>query len=276
MKRLCLRRNNKGQATAELAIMGSIVIMLLAYLLQQGYIYNARQSLEMYTFREALARSKNPVPGDPNSQYRGITLTVIRDVISPSFFTGLNRQRLMATSSVDYNPWIMYGPTQAQDLPTKYLLQVGEAMVRNKLFFEVPPTKVKVVTKANEGQDEVDQWQWENSAVREIDPQMPDRPENEPMKSPKTSTYSYASTVKETTADKIITKDLSSADKIPTVIAFEDLAALKHSRMREDWTAASDDSHIKSIDVQADTVPDDVRLTLQETVLRDKTTTTPH
>ena len=144
MRRLCLRRNNKAQATAELAIMGSIVIMLLAYLLQQGYIYNARQSLEMYTFREALAKSK----GDE----RGVTLTVVRDMISTSFFTGLNRQRLMATSSVDYNPWVMYDPNIYQDLPTKYLLQIGEAMVRNRLFFEVPPTRMRVVTNANAGQ----------------------------------------------------------------------------------------------------------------------------
>ena len=171
---------------------------------------------------------------------------------------------------------VMYDPNIYQDLPTKYLLQIGEAMVRNRLFFEVPPTRMRVVTNANAGQDADDQWRWENSAIREIDPQMPDRPENEPMKTPKTSEYSYAGTVIETTADKMISKVLSSADKIPTVIEFEDLAALKQSRLRDDWTATGDDSHIKSIDVEAGTIPEDVSLTLKETVRRDKTTTTPH
>src|SRR3989338_3677666 len=103
MKQLVLKSNaKKGQATTELAILGAVVMMVLAYLLQQGYIYNSRQALEMYAFRKALELSRN--------QQRGINLTVIRDVVTPSFFTGLNRQRLMASSSVEYNPRMMYIP----------------------------------------------------------------------------------------------------------------------------------------------------------------------
>lgn len=261
MKQLHLIHNKRGQATAELAIMGSIVIMLLAYLLQQGYLYNSRQSLEMYTFREALRQSR--------SQERGVTLTVIRDIIIPSFFSSLNRQRLMSSASIDLNPWKLYIPDVAQDLPTRQLLQVDEAMIRNRLFFEVPPTHIKLVTEANQDQSEEDQWQWVNSAIREIDPQTP-------LTTPRTSTYNYTTQVSETDQNKTITKNLSSDDRVSTGVTFEEKETIEQNYIEDDWTQPGDDEHITSVEVRRETIPRGITLRLDELVRRAKRTTTPH
>ncbi len=164
---------NKGQATAELAIMGAIVLMLLSYLVSQGFLYNNRQALEMYTFRKALQLSKQ--------QERGINLTVIRDVITPSFFTGLSRQRLMSTSIVEYNPWIIWEakPGEPQHVASLQLLQVNDAMIQGNsgqgYFLQIPPTLVDI------GQGS----RWGTSAIDEIDPQT-----QQVKVSPRSSNYS--------------------------------------------------------------------------------------
>lgn len=253
----------KGQATAELAILGSILIMLLAYLVQQGYLYNARQALEMYTFRKALELSRSP------EQERGITLTVIRDVISPSFFSSINRQRLMSSASVDLNPWVVYTPNEPEHIPNRQLLQMGEAMIRNKLFFEVPPTKIKIETEGNQDQAEEDKWQWVNSSVRELDASI----EHAQVKS---SEYNYTTTVRETNIDKAISKELSSRDTVNTIITFDDALRIAQNYFVDDWTPVGDDSHILDVEIAEDTIPRGLELRLNETLRKAKTTTTPH
>lgn len=257
------RRNNhkKGQASVELAIIGSAVIILLAYLVQQGYLYNSRQSLEMYAFRQALSQSRE--------QQRGVTLTVMRDVIVPSFFSSLNRQRLMASASVDLNSYKLYIPDKPQDIPSKQLLQIGEAMIQNKLFFEVPPTKVKIVTNRNQGEEENKQWLWVNSAVRELDANIEHGQE-------KTAIYDYNITVTEDEYAKTIGKNLSSRDKVSTIITFENGTRIIKSYNDDNWTPGSDDDHINSVDVDVGTIPKDVNLGLEETVTRSKETSTEH
>lgn len=253
-------KSNAGQATTELAIMGSIVIMLFAYLFSQGFIYNARQALEMYTFREALRQSRQ--------QERGITLTVMRDVISPSFFTGLNRQRLQASASVDTNVWKVYIPDVAQDLPTKQLLQINEAMIRNNIFIEVPPTKVKVDTRGEAGE-----WQWINSAIREIDPQTPlNNPANRPKSS---SEYTYRTETQETETQSITDKRLQSQDTIITGITFETADKIRQNYLNDDWHPAGSDEKITAVSVDAGTVPGNVELNLEERVLKSKRAVTP-
>jgi len=144
-----IKGSKKGQATTELAIIGTLVIMALAYLIQYGYMYNNRQALEMYAFRKALELSK---------QYeRGITLTVMRDVILPSFFTGVSRQRLMATASVEYNPYKLYSPYQEdpEDVPTWQLIQLNDGMIRKNYFLQVPPT---LITTRNDTGSDIAMW----------------------------------------------------------------------------------------------------------------------
>ena len=253
--RMC--KNREGQATTELAIMGTVIIMVLAYLLQQGYIYNARQALEMYTFRKALELSK--------AQERGITLTVIRDVITPSFFTGLNRQRLMATASVEYNPYKAYIPKEEdpQDVSTRQLIQIGEAMIRKGSFFEVPPTKIKVTTEDQEGDAEP---MWTTSSISEIDAQT-----NPVRVTQRVSDYDYSTALSENTLAKTITKKLESRDKIPTAVTFEKAEKIIENYQKEDWAGK-----IVSVTVSPETIPKNVVLTLEEIVRREKRVQTYH
>lgn len=161
MRRFILTNNKKGQATTELAIMGAIVLVLLSYLVTQGAIYNQRLGLEMYTFRKALKLSQD--------QQRGVSLQVMRDTLVPSFFSGLNRQKIMASAVVDYNPWMLYNPDVPQDLPTRQFIQMNEEMLRNDYLLEIPPTKVKVATQELKDQDKEPEWQWVNSAILGVD-----------------------------------------------------------------------------------------------------------
>lgn len=255
MNRLAPKKN-KGQATTELAVMGTIVLMALAYLLQQGYFYNSRQALEMYAFREALQLSR--------AQERGISLTVSRDVITPSFFSGISRQRLMASSSVEVNPWKVYVPEEdtPQDVARYQLLQINEAMIRDGKFILIPPTKAKVKP---EGEDS--KWQWIDSSIREIDPQMPSQEQATPFKN--ISNYSYLTSASEDSHAKTIAKNLSTQDAIDRGITFEE-----REKIINDYNLNSTDSEMEDLD--GATIPSGIKFTLSEQVLKEKTTTTPH
>jgi len=264
MKWLGRKLNKKGQATTELAIMGTVVIMLLAYLLQQGYVYNCRQALEMYAFRKALETSRG--------QQRGINLTVIRDIISPSFFTGLNRQRLMATAAVDYNPSIQWIPylEDPEDISSRQLLQVGEAMIRKGSFLEIPPTLAKIETKDNQAAPDSERWQWMNSAVSEIDPQSEDVKVTQ-----RTSKYNYDTTISESQLSKSVDKTLRSEDTIPTVINFEPQERIVQSYVNDDWEGDILMNADGTPKITIQNIPADANLVLDEVIRRDKVASTP-
>lgn len=253
------KNNKRGQATTELAIMGAVVIMALAYLLQQGFFYNSRQALEMYTFRKALELSR--------SNQRGVNLTVMRDIISPSFFTGLNRQRLMATSSVEHNPYLLYTAYREdpEDIASWQLIQMGDAMISKGSFFQVPPTLVKIETEDNQDLDEGDRWNWVNSAVSEIDPQ------TLPAKiTRRTSDYTYITNASENNLEKSITKTLETHDKIPTAVNFENPEDIITNYTNDDW-----EGQINSVEVEGATIPKNINLILEETIRREKSAATP-
>jgi len=248
---LLLLGRKKGQATTELAIMGAVIVMVLGYLLQQGYIYNSRQALEMYTFRKALELSRN--------EKRGIILTVMRDVIVPSFFTGLNRQRLMATSSVEYNPDIMYIPYEEdpEDVPNRQLIQVGEAMIRKGSFFVVPPTKM--LMKSTKDQEPAKPM-WTTSSVSEFDTQTV--PKNT------SSNYNYTTTSSEVWFFKTINKTLENSEKIPMNITFNNNTTLESDFKKEDWK-----NEITYVHAYPDTIPKNLNLTIEEKLRRQKSGT---
>ena len=254
---LLLLGRKKGQATTELAIMGTVIVMVLGYLLQQGYIYNARQALEMYTFRKALELSRN--------EKRGIILTVMRDVIIPSFFTGLNRQRLMATSSVEYNPDILYIPYEEdpEDVPNRQLIQVGEAMIRKGSFFVVPPTKILVKSTKDE---EPAKPMWTSSAISEFDTQTV--PKNT------SSNYNYTTMLSEASIPGFNTinkrnKKLEKSEKIPMIITFNNNTTLESDFKKEDWK-----NEITYVHAYPDTIPKNLNLTIEEKLRRQKNETT--
>lgn len=254
---------NKGQATTELAIMGAIVLMLLSYLVSQGFLYNNRQALEMYTFRQALKLSKD--------QERGINLTVIRDVITPSFFTGLSRQRLMASSIVDYNPWIIWQAYDEDPEDTAYrqLVQVNDAMIKGGNFMEVPPTK------SNTG----DGLRWGTSTVEEIDPQ------TQPVRvSGRVSTYSSEIDSQENPnyiasdgftpkqGDKKVVKKNESKDFVPIAITFEPAEKIQQNYQKENWGSKDSNpgyvSNAGSVPIY--NIPANIVLNFSETLKRER------
>jgi hypothetical protein len=252
-----------------------VVLLLLGYLASQGSMYNQRQALEMYTFRRALELSRE--------QERGIDLTVIRDVPVPSFFTALNRQRLISSASVDCNPWKVYIPDVPQDVGSKRYLQIGEKMIRvgaGGAYIEVPPTKVKVVTNQNKDKaDDAELWQWVPSAVKEIDPQDIDKADfflNENKDKGKESGYSYNTTISENSTKKTIAKDLATEEEKDIPITFEGEEQIKESYLKDDWSGSNDDDHIRSVEVDNSTIPKTITFKVKETVERDKKVVTPH
>ncbi|MDD5731076.1 MAG: hypothetical protein PHN57_08145, partial [Candidatus Omnitrophica bacterium] len=251
------RHNKKGQATAELAIMGAVLLMVLSYLISQGYLYNCRQALEMYSFRKALQLSEK--------EQRGISLTVIRDIIAPSFFLGLNRQRLMATSIVEYNPNLMYvaNETAPLDTPSRQLVQVNDAMIENQYFFEIPPTKIIMNTTDD---TEAPEWRWTSTAVNQIDPQS-----LSPSVTRKIIDSNSWTNITENNQYKKVVKTLESRDQIPTAILFEGPSTIAENYIKDDW-----EGKIKDIQIDAGTIPMNTSLMLEETVRRTKDVDTTH
>jgi hypothetical protein len=244
-----LRHGHKGQATTELAIAGAIIIMVLAYLIQYGYIYNCRQSLEMYTFRKALQLSRE--------KQRGIALTVIRDVILPSFFTGISRQRLMASANVVYNPYLIYIPWEQdpEDVPTIQLVQINDGMIRNGYFFQVPPTLIKI--NRNDVDDDEEEPQWGTSSISEFDSQA--------QLEQKSSQYAYLTNVSENRLYHNMNKQLTSRDIIPTKIIFDRESTTENNYRADDW-----EGKIDNIEVYAGTIPKDVNMIVDETITKTK------
>jgi hypothetical protein len=137
-------------------------------------------------------------------------------------------------------------------------------MIRNGIFFEVPPTKVYMLTNANEDEED-SQWQWQNSSPRQIGIQ--------PYKE---SDYAYSTEIKETPDTKTVEKNLASSDRIWAPITFESSDRIASETLAEDWTLPGDDDHIKDFRVNAGTIPANINLILDETVYKGKTVTTPH
>lgn len=257
MKRLLLKRisNARGQASAELAIMGAVILMLLGYLFSQGLMYNNRQALEMYTFRKSLQLSQD--------SEKSISLTVVRDVMAPTFFAGISRQRVTASNTIDYNVWKLYVPNEdePEHIGSRQLLQVGDAMISKNYFVEIPPTLVKVVKKGDDA-SKIEP-QWIPSSIAELDSQT----------AAVQRAYEQNSTtgVYQTDKAKNYKKTLESKEKIPMVITFEDPARMNYTYYRDDW-----EKNITSVAITANTIPANVTLVTDETVRRIKNVETPN
>jgi hypothetical protein len=243
--------------------MGSIVIMALGFLLQQGFLYNNRQALEMYTFRQALQLSQQ--------NQRGVSLSVSRDVFVPSFFSSLNRQRLTAASFVDYNPYILYIPYEEdpEDLPTWQLLQIGDAMIYRGSFIQVPPTKVKI--KSDDSNS--DEWNWVTSTAAGFSTEGEWAPLERDYRKyfDKISSYNISIQAGETPHYKRTVKNLMIEDRLPYGMGFDTAAKIRKSYLDNDLTGK-----IKDVEVDESTIPRDIGLLLNEAVWRGKDVTTPH
>ncbi len=258
--------NQKGQATTEFAIMGAVVIMLLAYLATQGFLYSSRQSLEMYAFRKALEISRK--------EEKGVTLMVLRDVFAPSFFAGLSRNRLQASASVEYNPKVIWEPKESdpQDISRIQLIQINDKMIREGEFFEVPPMKTKVITSDMTPEQRNDaSIVWENSPMPAIDEQV-----DGSSVGPKI--YSFKSTVNilEDKQGKKVRKKLETVDRIPMSIVFDNATKIKESYNTTKILPDGTEISFRDTEVFPDTIPKSVNLILNETVRRERDVWTPH
>jgi len=248
--------------------MGAAVLMALLVLVQQGFMYKARQGLEMYTFRQALYMSK--------STGRGIDLTVMRDIVTPSFFAGLSRDRLQASASIEANSWDLYtasakdpstgaGDDSPQDIPTYQLLQVGEAMIQNGHFLQIPLTRMKVETKDGKGKD----WSWKTSSIRELDAQNVGTDDSN-----RSTEYNYAKTNREVstgnTMKSIHSNTYDSQEKNYVKITFQPADEIKEDYKKNDW----EDNIESEAKVSVHDIPADAGVMLDEKLRRIRSTTT--
>ncbi|MBU1366292.1 MAG: hypothetical protein KKE55_03585 [Candidatus Omnitrophica bacterium] len=247
------RRKIKAQATAEMAILGSLVLLLLGYLVSQGFLYNQRQALEMYTFRKAMEVSK--------SKGRGVSLTVMRDVFSPSFSPSLGRSKTMASASVDANWWKIFIPDVKEDVTDYQLVQIGDAMITQGKFLQIPPMKMKVKTQEHVKEGENPEWQWTSAVVRELDSQI--------APSSKTFNYDHLTHIQDTSAGKTVYKKLSSTDTIPIPVTFESGGRIRQDYFDDDsYHGTGNDKEIVSVELG--NIPANATLTLTETAIKER------
>jgi len=232
--------SNKGQATTELAIMGMVVLMAMLFMAKQGFIYNARQGLEMYAFRQALSLSKQ--------SKKGVNLLVIRDIVLPSFFSSLDRQRIQSSVAVEANPWDAYN----DEPDTLQFFQIGEAMIQNDNYINVPATKINAGGHT----------QYIPSQIRGFDlkPQPVSQPSYAPLH---TEEHTYVTKVfanKNTTFEKNLTTHYT----MPLIVSFKNATEIQDGYTKEGEG---------NVAVDGNTIPKDIVFYLNETVNKKRTYT---
>jgi len=240
--------------------------MALLFLAQQAFMYKAKQGLEMYAFRKALQLSK--------SSGRGIDLTVIRDVVTPSFFGGLSRERIQASASVEANPWDVWNPGEdssndegvPQDIGTFQLLQIGEAMIQRGYFIRIPPTRIKVAENSDSLADA--DWSWKTSSISEIDAQEL----SIPGLAKRQSSYKNNKTVSENNLGRSTYDSLETTDTNRIQIKFQTADKIKEDYDKNDW-----EGKITSKDkVAVENIPTNAIIILDEKLNRVQTTSVAH
>lgn len=92
----------KAQATTELALFGTIMLVILSVLLRYVIIFNAQQEAEMFAFRQALRESKlrhdSPFPlGD--RKFAGASINIQKHVYPPDVFAAQGPQEATTVSA---------------------------------------------------------------------------------------------------------------------------------------------------------------------------------
>lgn len=134
----------RGQAATELAIFGSIMLIIVGAMVNYGQTLATQQELEMYAFRRALQLSRARI--NDNGAARQVGFTVFKEVYPVNLLeSGVAKSRISASASVDWesdagdfdteNP----NPT---DFGTQYW-QLGRRMIRDNQLIELPKMKVK-------------------------------------------------------------------------------------------------------------------------------------
>jgi len=133
----------RGQAATELAIFGSIMLMIVAAMLNYGQTLATQQELQMYAFRRALQFSRARI--NDGGAARQAEFTVFKEVYPVNLLeSGVAKTRISASASVD---WESDSSTltgeDPQDFGVQYW-QLGRRMIRDNQLIELPKMKVKV------------------------------------------------------------------------------------------------------------------------------------
>lgn len=105
-----LKSNQRGQATTELAIFGTILLLAFAALLQWGQIMNKQQEVAMLCFRKAMHKAYHNYQG--GNGFGGASYRMLERVrvVEPfnKYYTGRQRQQLGASNVILWDPDILY------------------------------------------------------------------------------------------------------------------------------------------------------------------------
>jgi len=133
-------KSKTGQATMELAIFGSVAMLILAALINYGQTLAMQQQLEMYAFRRALQLSR---ARKQDGAARQVGFTVFREVYPVALLApGVERQRLSGSASIN---WESDSGTLTGEDPEDFSAdywQLGGRQIKNHEMIELPKMKV--------------------------------------------------------------------------------------------------------------------------------------
>jgi len=136
-----LTRKKRGQATTELAILGSIILLILGAMIRYSQTMSASQRMQMYAFeqaaRMAMARADNDKMGRVN-------FTATQDIY-PADITGFRPvgTNVTGTATVLYDPEMtFYDGTDREDYGKSYM-QTGRDMMAKNEIIEFPQIQTR-------------------------------------------------------------------------------------------------------------------------------------
>lgn len=148
--------NNKirGQATAELAILGSIILLILGAMLRYGQTISASQKMQMYAFEKAVKFAQ----GRAQANHMGrVSFNAVQDIY-PVDVTGFRAQgtNVSGSATVLYDPEMsFYDGTDREDYGKSYTQAGREMMARNEVI-EFPQMNV---TRTNDSRGSSAWWE---------------------------------------------------------------------------------------------------------------------
>lgn len=133
----------RGQAATELAIFGSIMLIIVAAMLNYAQTIAMQQEVGMYAFRRALHLSKKR--GEVGAA-KQVDLTVFKEVYPVALLeSGAERQKVSASASISIeNDSDLLDMDERDSYPAHYW-QLGRRMVARNELVELPLMKVEVI-----------------------------------------------------------------------------------------------------------------------------------
>lgn len=158
----------RAQATTELAVFGTIMLIILATLVRYGMIYNEKQRTQMYTFRKTLELSQRRFDGNLDGQrkFASASLNVKKSIFPAVGALGSHEPTSVeATASVLTETEGSYfgdpddgEPDYPEDVGGTYY-QIGDRMILKEEFVE--PTYIRV---QREKGDQLPEHPWDGMA----------------------------------------------------------------------------------------------------------------